>query len=105
LGRGGGIRFAASQRREEGELFALNGDELVDIDLRQLPALHRELGAAATITAVPLRSPFGVVDLDGTRVAGFREAPRLDQWVSCGIYVLGEGARAGSPERGGAATA
>jgi NDP-sugar pyrophosphorylase family protein len=100
LGRGGGIRFAASQRREEGELFALNGDELVNVDLTQLLALHRELGAAATITVVPLRSPFGVVDLDGSRVTGFREAPRLDQWVSCGIYVLGEEALARFPERG-----
>jgi len=100
LGRGGGIRLAAAQRREEGELYALNGDELVDVDLGRLLALHRQEAAAATITVVPLRSPFGVVDLEGTRVAGFREAPRLDQWVSCGIYVLGEEALDRFPERG-----
>ena len=94
LGRGGGIRFAAQQRRQTGDLFALNGDELVDVDLTRLLALHREQGAAATITVVPLRSPFGVVDLEDSRVTGFREAPRLDQWVSCGIYVLGEEAPA-----------
>jgi NDP-sugar pyrophosphorylase family protein len=100
LGRGGGIRFAAAQRREEGDLFALNGDELVDVDLGRLLALHRQEGSAATITVVPLRSPFGVVDLEGTRVTGFREAPRLDQWVSCGIYALGEEALARFPHRG-----
>ena len=100
LGRGGGIRFAARSRREEGDLFALNGDELVDVDLSRLLALHRERGTAATITVVPLRSPFGVVDLDEDLVTGFREAPRLDQWVSCGIYVLGEEALARLPERG-----
>ena len=100
LGRGGGIRFAAAQRREEGDFYALNGDELVDVDLARLLALHREERAAATITVVPLRSPFGVVDLDGTRVTGFREAPRLDQWVSCGVYVLGEEALGRFPERG-----
>ena len=100
LGRGGGIRFAAAQRREEGDFYALNGDELVDVDLARLLALHREERAAATITVVPLRSPFGVVDLDDTRVTGFREAPRLDQWVSCGIYVLGEEALSRFPERG-----
>jgi NDP-sugar pyrophosphorylase family protein len=100
LGRGGGIRYAATARREQGDLFALNGDELVDVDLSQLLALHRERGAAATITVVPLRSPFGVVDLDDDLVTGFREAPRLDQWVSCGIYVLGEEALARFPERG-----
>ena len=71
-----------------------------DVSLPRLLALHREEGAAATITVVPLRSPFGVVDLDETRVTGFREAPRLDQWVSCGIYVLGDEALARFPERG-----
>jgi NDP-sugar pyrophosphorylase family protein len=101
LGRGGGIRFAAAARREDGDLFALNGDELVDVDLSHLLAEHRGRDAAATITVVPLRSPFGVVDLDDDdRVRGFREAPRLDQWVSCGIYVLGEDALARFPERG-----
>jgi NDP-sugar pyrophosphorylase family protein len=100
LGRGGGIRYAATARREQGDLFALNGDELVDVDLSQLLALHRERGATATITVVPLRSPFGVVDLNDDLVTGFREAPRLDQWVSCGIYVLGEEALARFPERG-----
>jgi NDP-sugar pyrophosphorylase family protein len=100
LGRGGGIRLAVQARREQGDLFALNGDELVDADFSQLLELHRERGAAATITVVPLRSPFGVVDLDDDLVTGFREAPRLDQWVSCGIYVLGEEALERLPERG-----
>lgn len=100
LGRGGGVRFAAAARREQGDLFALNGDELVDVDLSQLLALHRARGAAATITVVPLRSPFGVVDLEDDLVTGFREAPRLDHWVSCGIYVLAEEALARLPERG-----
>jgi NDP-sugar pyrophosphorylase family protein len=100
LGRGGGIRFAASARRESGDVFALNGDELVDVDLGEVLALHRERAAAATITVVPLRSPFGVVDLDDDLVTGFREAPRLEHWVSCGIYVLGEEALDRFPERG-----
>ena len=100
LGRGGGIRLAATARREQGDLYTLNGDELVDVDFSELLALHRVRGAAATITVVPLRSSFGVVDLDDDVVTGFREAPRLDHWVSCGIYVLGEEALARLPERG-----
>jgi len=101
LGRGGGIRFAAQQRREAGDLFALNGDELVDVDLSQLLEHHREGDAAATITVVPLQSPFGVVELDDEdHVTGFREAPRLEHWVSCGVYVLGEEALKRFPVRG-----
>jgi len=101
LGRGGGIRFAAQQRRDPGDLFALNGDELVDVDLSRLLEHHREGDAAATITVVPLQSPFGVVELDSDdHVTGFREAPRLDQLVSCGVYVLGEDALERFPQHG-----
>jgi NDP-sugar pyrophosphorylase family protein len=99
-GRGGGIRCAAQARRESGDVYALNGDELVDVDLQRLRDLHQTSGAAAAITVVPLRSPFGVVELEGNVVTGFREAPRLEHWVSCGIYVLGEEALARFPERG-----
>lgn len=100
LGRGGGIRLAA-QSRSGGDVYALNGDELVDVDLGALLARHRGSGAAATITVVPLQSPFGIVDLDERDfVTGFQEAPRLPHWVSCGVYVLGDEALARFPERG-----
>jgi NDP-sugar pyrophosphorylase family protein len=101
LGRGGGLRFAARAREEEGDVFALNGDELLDIDLAGLLARHRETGAAATIAVVPLRSTLGVVDLGpGDMVTGFREAPMLPYWASCGVYVLGQEAIERLPERG-----
>ena len=101
LGRGGGLRFAAAARREEGDVFALNGDELLDLDFGALLARHTERGPAATITVVPLPSQFGVVDLGADDlVEGFREAPRLPFWASCGVYVLGEEALARLPERG-----
>src|SRR5215208_7855571 len=63
LGRGGGLKFAARKRRESGDLYALNGDELVDVDFDALLASHRVTGAAATITVARPRSPFGIVDL------------------------------------------
>ena len=100
LGRGGGLRHAAGRRLEPGPVYALNGDELVDVDLGELLESHLRTGAAATITVVPLQSPFGIVELDGFRVSGFEEAPRLPHWVSCGVYVLGEEALERLPERG-----
>src|SRR4051812_50019325 len=60
LGRGGGIRFAARERREIGDVYALNGDELLDVDLAGLLARHRSVGAAATIAVAQPPSPFGV---------------------------------------------
>ena len=101
LGRGGGLRFAASYREESGPVLALNGDELLDVDLVALVAVHVERGVAATIVVAQVHSPFGVVDLeDDGRVTGFREAPKLDHWVNSGVYVLGEEALERLPERG-----
>ena len=55
----------------------------------------------ASIVVAQVNSPFGVVDVedDGT-VTGFREAPKLEQWVNSGVYVLGEDALALLPEKG-----
>jgi NDP-sugar pyrophosphorylase family protein len=101
LGRGGGLRFAASHRRESGPVFALNGDELLGVDLHDLLERHRSRGAAATIVVSQVRSPFGVVDVnDDDTIAGFREAPLLPQWVSSGVYVLDDECIERLPERG-----
>jgi NDP-sugar pyrophosphorylase family protein len=101
LGRGGGLRLAATRRQEEGPVLALNGDELLDVDFSALLAEHDRSGAAATIVVAQVRSPFGVVEVeeDGT-ISGFREAPLLDHWVNSGVYVLGEEALALLPEKG-----
>ena len=101
LGRGGGLRLAAQHREETGPIFAFNGDELHDVDLRAFLEAHEEYGGAATIVVAPLKSQFGVVDLEeGNRISGFREAPRLPHWVNAGVYVLGEEALERMPERG-----
>jgi len=106
LGRGGGLRFAAAARKDTGDVYALNGDELVDLDLGALAAHHQATRAAATITVVPLESHLGIVDVDeDDAVLGFREKPRLPHWVSCGVYVLGEEALARLPETGDHETA
>jgi NDP-sugar pyrophosphorylase family protein len=101
LGRGGGIRFAAARRNEDGDVFALNGDELLDVDLEGMLARHRATGGAATIAVARPASPFGVVDVtEDDVVTGFREGGRVPYWVNCGVYVLGPEALERLPERG-----
>jgi NDP-sugar pyrophosphorylase family protein len=101
LGRGGGLRLAATRRQEKGPVLALNGDELLDVDFRALLAEHDRIGAAATIVVAQVRSPFGVVEIeDDGAVTGFREAPLLEHWVNSGVYVLGGEALELLPEKG-----
>ena len=101
LGRGGGLRLASSERRGSGPVLALNGDELVDIDLARLAAQHTSSGAAATIAVARPPSPFGLVQLaEDDWVTGFEEGGDLPVWVSCGVYVLGDEALDRLPQRG-----
>ena len=100
LGRGGGLRFAAQARCGKGPVLALNGDEILDVDIAALLRFHADRGVAATVVVAPMPSAFGVVELDGDRVAEFREAPRLPHWVNAGLYVLEDEAVERLPERG-----
>jgi NDP-sugar pyrophosphorylase family protein len=101
LGRGGGLRLASKARQNDGPVYAMNGDELFDLDLRELLGAHEQRGGAATITIAPLQSHLGVVEVDEDDVVrGFREAPRLPYWVNTGLYVLEEETIARLPERG-----
>jgi NDP-sugar pyrophosphorylase family protein len=76
-------------RRESAEMYALNGDELVDVDFAALLACHRAADAAATVAVAQPKSPFGVVELGpGDLVEGFTEGGRIPYWVNCGIYVF-----------------
>ena len=101
LGRGGGIKFAARKRREQGDVYALNGDELVDVDFGALLRRHRETGAVATVAVARPASPFGVVELgDDDVITGFSEGGRIPYWVNCGVYALSEEAVARFPDRG-----
>lgn len=101
LGRGGGIRFAAAFREETGDVFAMNGDELVAVDFEGLLERHRSAGAVATVTVARPASQFGQVELsDDDLVTGFQEAGQVPYWVNCGIYALSEEALARFPEKG-----
>ncbi len=101
LGRGGGIKFAARLRLERGDVYALNGDELVDVDFAAMLARHRETGAAATVAVALPPSPFGVVELgDDDLITGFREGGQIPYWVNCGVYVLSGEAIERFPDHG-----
>ena len=73
-----------------GERFCLAyADGVADIDLWALLAHHRDHGAAATMTVVQPRLPFGVARLNGDgSVAGFTEKPRSDLWVNAGFFCF-----------------
>lgn len=70
--------------------FATYGDGLGDIDLHALAKSHRDSGARATLTSVPLRSQYGLVvfDQDGW-IERFEEKPLIrDCFINAGFFVF-----------------
>lgn len=88
-GTGEGFRLAINRHVHDDTFLAMNGDELVDIRLSEFAAYHRSEGGIATIAVGPLRSPYGVVELEGANVVGFTEKPVLrTHHVSVGTYIF-----------------
>lgn len=78
--------------------FATYGDGLGDVDLPALRRRHDEHRGAATMTVVPLPSPYGTVVLAGDgQVVEFTEKPRLtDHLINAGFFVFDRDAIAGT---------
>jgi NDP-sugar pyrophosphorylase family protein len=89
LGRGGGLKFAARRLPHPDEFtFALNGDVLSRFSLADLLNHHRSVEATATVALAPYKTTWGIADLDGGLIKGFRQSPTLPYWINGGIYVL-----------------
>lgn len=102
LGRGGALKqgFALVPEGEE-PIIGCNGDILTDQALAGIIAAHAARSASATVMLTPLKSPYGVVDVeDDGRITSFREKPVLPYWINAGIYVLSRSFFASLPEVG-----
>ncbi|MDR6827038.1 MULTISPECIES: glucose-1-phosphate cytidylyltransferase [Bosea] len=85
-----GGRLARVKPYLEGESFCLTyGDGVSDVPIDRLVAFHESHGRAATVTAVRPPGRFGVLDLDGNGVSGFREKAASDSgFINGGFFVL-----------------
>jgi mannose-1-phosphate guanylyltransferase len=98
---GEGFRLAIERHVNDENFVAMNGDEITNLNLSSLIETHLESGSIATIAISPMRSPFGIVELYGDHIIGFREKPLLtDKFVSVGIYVFNKKIRQFLPEKG-----
>jgi glucose-1-phosphate cytidylyltransferase len=84
-----GGRVARAAEHLSGGTFALTyADGVADVDLGAALDFHRSHGEAATVTLVRPHSQWGVARLDGDRISGFIEKPRMEQWINGGFFFL-----------------
>ncbi|MCX8165453.1 MAG: nucleotidyltransferase family protein [Acidilobaceae archaeon] len=88
LGTGGALRNAAHIISKMEPVIVVNGDIVTDIDPRPL-LRSLEGNIVASIALVPLKSPYGVVEVEGNLARSFREKPVLrDYWINAGVYAM-----------------
>ena len=88
---GGRIKRLEPQLAGEGRFCVTYADGVADIDLDALLAFHAGHGAIATMSVVRPQLQFGVTELDGERVCGFREKPRSEHWINGGFFCFEAG--------------
>jgi NDP-sugar pyrophosphorylase family protein len=72
------------------EFLVMNGDVLTDLDYADLLNQHSLSGAGLTVAIAERthRIEFGVLDVEASRIVGFREKPDLRYQVSMGVYGM-----------------
>lgn len=96
LGTGGALKNADDMITGK-RFFVTNGDTITNIPLDGM----RLKGSLVSMALVPLRSPFGVVRLDGELVKRFEEKPLLREYfINAGLYLMDRQALRYMPEKG-----
>jgi len=97
-----GFRLAISRYVHTDAFFAMNGDQITNLNLGDLAKFHQNHNAIATMAVVHPRCPYGQVQFDeGGNATGFMEKP-LCPHASCntGIYVFNRKILSYFPEKG-----
>ncbi len=87
-GTAGALRTLAGTL--EGPFLVMNADLLTEIDVAKLLAFHQDQSAALTVAVrqYTFKVPYGVAQVDGTRITALVEKPSYDFFVNAGIYIL-----------------
>jgi NDP-sugar pyrophosphorylase family protein len=86
LGTLNALRLGMRQARTAA--IASNGDVVTNLDLREMWEDFQKSDALASVLAVRMRSPFGVLRIKGRKILSFDEKPLLPHHINGGFYCL-----------------
>lgn len=91
LGTAGALRLIPD--KPDTPMIVMNGDLITRINFQDLLDYHEQQNSSATmcVRQYDFQVPFGVVGIDGNRIASIDEKPVHRFFVNAGIYVLDPG--------------
>ncbi len=79
------IRDSLSYINED--FILVYGDTLSNVNIKNLIKFHQSEKSKVTVTLWPMRSPFGILELDENNyVDSYQEKPVLDKWINIGYF-------------------
>ena len=82
-------RIKACNEYIKDDFILLYGDTLADVSFDNLREFHITHNLKASISLLPLKSQFGLVEIDvNNNVTSFREKPTLKQWINIGNFYF-----------------
>ncbi len=85
----GGRLKRIREHLDDGPFCMTYGDGLSDVDITALIAQHRQSGKLATLTAVYPPGRFGVLEVSGKKVVGFKEkVENKTSLINGGFFIL-----------------
>jgi NDP-sugar pyrophosphorylase family protein len=90
MGTAGCLSLLSTQTDHNLPVILTNGDILTNIDYRALLDFHKSQKADITmcVRKLSINVPFGVVNLDQSRLISLEEKPDIDFTINAGIYVI-----------------
>ena len=89
LGTGGAIKNAEHLLKSEELFMVVNGDVITNLNpLAMKDTLVKDENAVASIALVYMKSPYGVIKLDGEYIVEFVEKPTIEYTINAGVYLM-----------------
>ena len=74
---------------DDEEFFVSYGDDLCNVNLDNLLQHFKSNSKIAILTAVKLKSPFGIISINSDGVIeDFKEKPELEHWMNGGFFIF-----------------
>jgi len=74
---------------KENNFCVAYGDDVADVNIKDILDFHLKNNKIVTLTAVPLLSQFGIMEMNNNNeIIEFKEKPKLDHWINGGFFVF-----------------
>jgi mannose-1-phosphate guanylyltransferase len=88
LGTGGAIKNAEHILKNEDVFIVVNGDIITNLNPLEMVQMIKKDNSVVAIALVYMRSPYGIVKLDGEYIVEFVEKPTIEYTINAGVYVM-----------------